>query len=186
MDIRLPAKYLAAASFCQADGADARYFLNGICIHYVAEKVQVLGTNGHVLVQITTDIPWPVESEDVIIRLSADQRREVRKVANLNTEVRLNAEFSLNGCTSPLELVDGIFPDCGAVMKSNLDDPAGDPPAFDPALLARFVSVAKVLNGDARTPSIRLTQHGEHNATEVTFPAIPDDVCGLIMPLRVE
>lgn len=181
MDIHLPAKYLAAASFCQATN-DVRFMLNGICIRREADQVQVLGTDGHVLVVIDTGLPAG-DDPDTIIRLTRDQQAQVRRRANADAVVHLNGDFNLNGCNSPLEVVDGTFPDCKTLWESATRDPAGDPPAFNPALLAKFVSVAKAVMGEVSTPTMQLIQHGAHNATEVQFPCATK-VRGLIMPVR--
>lgn len=116
---------LARTSFCAAV-SDVRYYLNGICLDFIDDKLNVVATDGHRLALATEDFSLQGEPTQVIIprkaiieltRMLEDVDNEVEIAIDKNhIKVVISDRLKMSS-----KLIDGKFPDYQSVLPLNSD-----------------------------------------------------------------
>ena len=191
MKMKIPAQYLAAAAEFQAS-KDARHYLVGVCLRQKSDHIEVCATNGHILLKIDHDSAEELTQREVIVRFTPDQLRELRKKGNRDKVVELHlgklnpldSNMMINGIVSPLEIVDGKFPDYDKIIPENPEH-NGKTPAFNANYWQSFAKAAVFLTRDTVDPAVQVRYSDETSAARVEFPLSEVSAVGVIMPVRV-
>lgn len=147
-----------------ASNEEVRYYLNGIYFDSEGDQLRLVATNGHVLAQTESGLPWPSAADSVIVptklaEIIADACHGVESVSLSwdASKMRVVAgDVSIVG-----KLIDGSFPDYRRVIPDT-----DEPFAINREDLLGAVQRVQ-LAGDSKTRGIALTR--EDGALAITM-----------------
>jgi DNA polymerase-3 subunit beta len=177
--------YIRAALLCAA-AKDVRYYLNGLCIELLKDRVNVVSTDGHRLLvcrDMHPDNPvYP--GSDVQIIVPTELLKGVKAKGSLHIEIDYDDETKAvtvrDGVMSIVgQAVDGRYPDWRRVVPESV---TGQPSQLNPAYVGDMGKVSKELG--SKQGHIRISHNGESGAAVVRFG--DEDVLGLIMSIRAD
>ena len=146
---------------------ETRYYLNGIYIHSIADKLAIVSTDGHRLSFIKTEIPWkedgfilPKQTVDILMQT-------IKKGGNGSVKMKLlkgglKTLFYMPTSIIRSKNIDGSFPDYNRVIPK----PSDNIQVTIPATLARKLKARKGYSDGLRTAinpaagNIEQTIHG--------------------------
>ena len=196
--MKVLAKQLAAVSYAVAKN-DVRYYLKGVHFSRVEKDLRVVGgdtvklqaTDGHILLSVETDQPYfDVDApSDYIIEFTADQLRDIRKKSNADKTVTfsglddpLTSTMELCGVVSPVQVVDGRFPDTAKVWPKETNGALASGMGFNADYIAAMSKAGKAAEPNAKVAAMRFV-FADNMAAIVEYPDL--DLKGLIMSMRV-
>jgi hypothetical protein len=196
----VPSHALRAVALCAAVG-DIRYYLNGVCAEVSADRVLLIGTNGHLLGAYRVDVPEDSRTlegghtetgptfqviipADVIARLSAKSAYMIR-FERCNPDDGMPDVWAMHDAAVRIEFkpIEGKFPDFRRVAPRG---PASDSSTaqFDPRYIATFAKIARILGSKGLGGCVTIGHRG-NNAAVVSLP-VDDRFTGVLMPLRCD
>lgn len=183
MKITFPLSALKAAAICAAK-KDARYYMNGVHVHFDVKTMyaQVSGTDGHVL--MTGRVPFTFEDDaqtaswSMIIPLAAIPK----KGTTATLESLPDGRYMLNDIV--FAPIDGRFPDVGRVIPSAADfaSTPAEIGTYDPNLILRAHDALHTFYGTTKG-TFYLHQRGPRESA--VMAGHDSAACAIVMPMRV-
>jgi DNA polymerase III subunit beta len=149
---------------------ETRYYLMGIFVHVVDDKLKAAATDGHRLARVTVDRPDGAEAmPDVIIpKKCVGELRKLLDELEGTVEVSLSAtkvRFGLGSAILTSKLIDGTFPDYNRVIPTANDKLLKlDPKSFS-AGVDRVATIAS-----EKTRAVKMSVDRDKVTLSVTSP----------------
>jgi len=173
---------------------DVRYYLVGVLVEPAADRVALVGTDGHRLHCVVHPAPGTAAGEPFII--PRDMVAAIVKGAKKGADVTIVATPRGEFCRSwELELrrddglavrghsVDGTFPDWRRIVPRESGDDAS-PAQFNYEFLADAQRAAGELAGQ-KVARVNVAHRGPHNTALVTCEDLPQ-FFAVVMPIRTD
>jgi DNA polymerase-3 subunit beta len=125
LTLRIPQKnfrqLLRQVEFSMAQ-QDIRYYLNGLLLEVNAEKLHIVGTDGHRLSYISCDLGQTFEKQEVILPRKTVTEL-IKLMEDIDDEVLIEisanqANFTFNNIRLISKVIDGKFPDYNRVIPT--------------------------------------------------------------------
>lgn len=164
---------------------DVRFYLSGIHVSQDQRGTIIEATNGHVLGMLRVgETPKPkanvILGRDSLKPLVAGPKSTMDNIIEFSVSDG-NVTASTGGMVTTFKAVDGVFPDVSRVTPTNdsLNAKPDYPAQINPALLVRFVDVAKALGYGSKV----WIRHRDTGTCLVSIGNIPEFI-GVVMALR--
>lgn len=179
---------------------DIRYYLKGVCVDSRANgDVVLVATNGHMLLAVPVSVdaieslivgefiipreafesvkPEKIGRSTAPLRIVIDQPAPEPDLNRPGVTVQKPATFAIQGATTATgTVIDGRYPDWRRVFPASA---SGQVAQFQPAYIAAFGQIAKLLTGKENHPVIH------HNGSQGALVShLGASALGIIMPLR--
>lgn len=178
---------------------DVRYYLNGVCVHFLQNSIAIIATDGHRLFYNESNplyVPEHLKDRQFILeRDSLALLKSLPKVsgsANDNILCMLTppeerdgffALLDVSGATTQFSCVDGKFPDYNRVMWTD-----GPKPTTEIGLDLNYVAdLAKLKPIISKVAAAKFEFRGANESLRVTVPSTKSDtnIRIILMPMRL-
>ena len=187
--VTLKVSHLKAALVCAAT-KDIRYYLNAVLLEVRKRDTLLVSTDGHRLsvihaATVAQDEPDNVPAQIIIPRevlkgLKSENRRDdtctlQHDPAKPESECRISGIVGGDRVFVP---IDAKFPDYTRVIPATVN---GERAVFDPALLAEFLDVVRIISGNSRA---FYHLHENSDSSAIIQCAEAPEFLGVVMPMR--
>lgn len=206
--VDLPLHFLRAALTCVST-EETRYYLNGLFLHRVEDRLRVVSTDGHRLF-VASHLPagveengWPEWTEAGVTVAAENLAAKLTLVAKLSDSPVVRIGYGTGSgravvcdtaeeATFRCSMIDGQFPDYRAVLASltggvteakDVERTDFTPVSFAGSYIKAVGDMAKILGGKDATVSVYASQADE--AAIMTFPDAPGAML-VLMPKRAD
>lgn len=164
---------------------DVRYYLNGVFVEFLGNRIQMTSTDGHCLLTHYRDSDLYLQRDPIIIPLNtlklAMSAKDLAETWDLTIRDDGKCEILAGDRELIFRPIDGVYPDWRRVIPS---ETSGEPGFIHPFYLAKMQRAFNVLRG------FKVTNQSNpvsilHNGNGAHVVTVDDCNCiGIMMPMR--
>lgn len=193
--------FVAALKFASHAMAvkDIRYYLNGVCLELMGDRMILIGTDGHRMAYVELDdnnsggALSDKHNHGPQYIIPADTVKVLLSMFKANSTGHMDFEFgdtvtiSGAGGILPFKPVEGKFPDWRRVCKSGAKPVPTESIGFNASYLADASKACGALSS-TKYSGVKVTLFGPNDSIRVTADAVPvgiSEACVVVMPMRL-